>query len=162
MIQCFNEFVERKVRDARKHLHIIKEVLEKNGFKIADETDRHEDPYIFIYAPEGNLSFQGIRVYEIGKSIAWRCQKKADVEPFGQSFKLPVEAIFEDLLGDHRDDNKIAEEVIKAITGDIKDFFDKCFKIEQRKPHAKDALDAVYMRASNSDYSNQVLDIQKR
>ena len=71
-MQNYMEFVDSKERKLRQHLKIIKKLLESNGFKVNDRINERDDPYVFVFNPSNNLSFDGVRVYEIGGQIAYR------------------------------------------------------------------------------------------
>lgn len=158
----FSEFVNRKEREAQRHLHTIKKILEQGGLRVVDETNRTDDPFIFVYATENNLSFEGVRIYQIGSTIAYRIQKRPETQPYGRAYLLPIEEMFEDRLGGKENDMEIGEEIMKSMISEIKDFFKKSARAEFEKPQPKDPLDAAYMRSTGTDYANMVTDTQRR
>lgn len=158
----FNEFIDKKTRKAKKHLSLIKKMLEQGGFQVTDKLDEREDPYIFVFNPNNNLSFDGVRVYEIGDEIAYRIQKEARTHPFGKAYPIPIEQMFEDLLGEDMDDSKIGKEIIKSVVNELKEFFDKSYQAEKKGPPKEDPLDKIHTRTTGTDYSNQVTDVQNR
>jgi hypothetical protein len=89
-MKTFNEFVDHKTREARKHLGIIKKVLEAHGKHVADHRDE-EEPYIFLRG-EGGSSFDGVRIYNIAGSIAGKKVMKAITEEFDNFFQKSAEA----------------------------------------------------------------------
>jgi len=158
----FHEFVDKKEREARHHLGLMKKVLEKGGFEVMDKMERRESPYIFIHSPDGNLPFEGVRMYEIGGEVAYRIQKRPDTQPYGRAYAVPVEQMFEDLLGEEdMNDEKRGKEIIEAVVKELKDFFERSAKAEREHPTV-DPLGRIHMRSTGTDYANQVLDIRGR
>ena len=163
MTTTYREFVDNKQRKAKKHLGLVKRLLEKQGFQVTDRAEERDDPHIFVFNPDKNLSFDGVRIYEIGGDIAYRVQKEAETHPFGKAYSLPIEKMYEDLLGDEEDEDKIGEEIIKSVSSELKEFFEKSAKAEKDGPWgAEDPLGKVYARSTGTDYSNQVHNIEKR
>ena len=158
----FREFVDKKERDTRRHLGLMRQVLEKGGFEIIDKIESRSSPYIFVQSPEGNLPFEGVRMYEIGGEVAYRIQKHKDTEPYGRAYAVPIEKMFEDLLGEEQmDDEKRGKEIIEAVVKELKEFFERSAKAERAQPTV-DPLGKVNMRSTGTDYANKVLDIKGR
>ncbi len=164
MSSTFREFVDSKQRSTRKHLNLVKKIFEKEGFRINDKLGERDDPHIFVFNPDRNLSFDGIRVYEIGGDVAYRVQKESETHPFGKAYPLKIEKMFDDLQGEEdMDDNKIGQEIIKSVTSEIKDFFEKSFKAEKEGPDkGYDPLGQVHMRTTGTDYGDKVGNNQNR
>lgn len=157
----FSDFVDRKERTSRKHLELVKQMLEQSGFRIVDKMKTRNEPHLFVFNPQNNLSFDGVRVYEIGGDIAYRIQKEATTEPFGKAYPIPVEKMFEDLMGeDDMDDEQIGKEIIKSVISELKEFFEKSYDAERKGPPAQDPLGKVHMRTSGTDYANNVTSSQ--
>ena len=57
----FREFVDRKQREAIKHLKLLEQLFKQSGIKVQSFTE-DEDPYLFVYSPDERLSFDGIRI----------------------------------------------------------------------------------------------------
>ena len=55
-MQQFLEFIDRKQREANKHLRVLESMLRKSGMQVKDHIDE-DDPYIFVKATDENLSF---------------------------------------------------------------------------------------------------------
>lgn len=159
----FREFVDKKERAARHHLDLVKQVLGKGGFEVTDHLeDNKGEPYIYIVNPSDDLPFEGVRMYEIGGEISYRIQKRPDTQPYGKAYSVPVEKMFEDLLGeDDLDDKKRGKEIMEAIVKELKDFFERSAKAERDMP-TSDPLGNVYMRSTGTDYANKVHDIKGR
>jgi hypothetical protein len=159
----FHEFVDAKQRKAKQHLELVKQLLERGGFQVIDKLEEREEPYIFIFNPEGNLSFEGIRVYEIGGDIAYRIQKESHTHPFGKAYSIPIEKMFDDLLGeDDMDDQKMGEEIAQSVVSEIRDFFEKSYEAEKKGPPSLDPIGQVNMRSTGTDYANKVTSVGKR
>lgn len=157
-MQTFNEFVFRQTREAQKHLEIVKKLLEQNNFKVKDHTKDNDDPFLFVSSPEHNLSFGGIRVYQIGDDIAFRPQKGPENQAYGLAQSLDVQEIYTDLLDEDIPSEKMAETLIHAIVNKLNSFFEKAKEAEQEKPGGiLDPLNRAYIRSNGTDYANKVL-----
>lgn len=120
----FLEFVDRKDRESANHLEILRKVFEDGGIKVKS-AHKGTDPYLYVINPYQDDYFGGIRVYVIGGIPAYRVQNREDTEPYGKSYQLNVEEMFNDLLSDHRDPDKAAKALAKDIVKSIKNFFKK-------------------------------------
>ena len=159
----FHEFVDSKQRKAKKHLEIVSKLLEENGFRIVNKLDERDEPHIFVYGQEENLSFDGIRIYEIGGDIAYRIQKEAHTHPYGKAYSIPIEKMFDDLLGEEdMTDEIMGKEIAQSVTSEIKDFFKQSYEAERKGPPEIDPLGKVNMRSTGTDYANQVTNIANR
>jgi hypothetical protein len=153
----FAEYLNRKDREALKHLTIVKSILEKAGLDVVDKTKERADPHLFVYSTDGDLSFEGVRIYNIGDKLAFRVQKNVDTQPYGHAYGIDIEELYEDMLGDDLEDKKIALEIGKAVIKEIKEFFTQSAKSEKELLSIrKDPLDRVMVRGSGSDYSNMM------
>ena len=160
-MNTFKEFVDKKSRDAKKQLEIIKKVLTKEGMTVTDFLDE-EEPYIYLRSTTQDLPFDGVRIYRIGDSIAYRVQKEARTHPFGKAYPLDIEAMFEDLITDDEMNERTAgEEIIKAIAEDLKNFFKKSSNAD--KENRADDMDQQrepshisVSSSSGTDYSSMV------
>ena len=155
----FHEFLDKKKRDARKHLKLMKELFQQGGFKVADHLNEKDGAYLYLYNPKRNLSFDGVRVYEIGGDIAYRIQKEEATHPYGRAYCLPVPQMFEDLLGEEdMKDEQIGAEICKSVISEIKSFFDKSYEAEKRGPPVSDPLGKIHTRTGGGgDYANSVM-----
>jgi hypothetical protein len=158
----FLEFVDKKERDAIKQLQVLMQVLQKFNWEVEDFTENIDDPYIFVKAPtKEELSFEGIRIYKIGKSLAYRIQNEAATHPYGKAYALDVESMYTDLVSDDMDEQRAGQEVMNAINSEIKRFFKESLKAEKEMGSSeiekdKDALGNVVIKSTGTDYSNQV------
>ncbi len=130
MKKTFKEFIDKKSRDASYQLKTIKKLLEKNGFTVESHLNK-EDCYIFLYSNDDQLSFGGVRIYKIGNTIAYRIQKEEKTHPYGSSYSLDVEKMYNDLLSEFGDDEKAGKRVIHAVIGEFQNFFKRSLKAER-------------------------------
>jgi hypothetical protein len=149
----FREYIDRKNRQARKHLQTTKKVLEQNGFQVDDFSDE-DDPYIFLHSPDASLSFGGVRIYPIAEKLAYRVQNAAESHPYGSAYELDVEAIYADLLADNVDESKAAQKVIESVGEEFKKFFEKSKKAEQRQSAGD--VSPIMARPHVNDYGNSI------
>jgi hypothetical protein len=127
----FQAFIDHKDREAKKQLRIIEKVLESQGIEVKNYL-KEDDPYVFIVNPIKEAGFDGIRLYKIGATIAFRVQKKEKTHPFGAAYELPVEEMFEDILTDVKNPEKAGKEVIKYVTEEVKRFFKKSAEASEK------------------------------
>lgn len=131
MRKSFKEFINKKGRDASHQLKTIKKLLEKNGFTVESHLSK-EDPYIFLYSNNDQLSFGGVRIYKIGDTIAYRIQKENITHPYGASYPLDIEAMYNDLLSESGNEEKSGKRVISAVVAEFQTFFKKSYKSEKQ------------------------------
>lgn len=156
-MRTFLEFVDIKRREADKQLKVIKKLLEHVGFEVDSFLDE-DDPYLFVFSNEKNLSFEGIRLYKIGGCFAFRVQKEKDTHPYGTAYKIDLEEMFNDFVSEKGDEEKAGKAVIKAVKNELDRFFKKSFEAEQdlRSVDVEDP-DAIEVRPGNTDYSNMIM-----
>jgi hypothetical protein len=157
----FNDFINKKARDGRKHLHIIRDVLSKGGLKVADYTEKFtDDPYIFLYTTEPNLSFQGVRIYNIGDGIAFRIQREEKTHPYGKAYALRITDMFNDLVED-MDQEKAGHKVMEYIVKEMQKFFASSAKADNelnifKIQGSNDPINRIVIQSSGVDISRQV------
>jgi hypothetical protein len=157
-MDLFNEFIDKKQREARRHLGIIKTILEGVGMKIQDYRDDPE-PYIYVESPDA-ISFGGIRVYKIADRIAFRVQREQKTHPYGKAYILDLEEMFSDYMGDNLKQEEAGKKVMRALVSEIKQFFEKTKNAEQkikRGEFDRDGyVDGIMLRNTGTDYANQI------
>ena len=156
MLVQFLEFVDRKQREGKKHLKLIERLLNKNGMQVYSHLE-DDDPYIFVKSPNHNLSFDGIRIYEIGDKIAYRIQKEEKTHPFGTAYMLDLEDMFNDYMSENMKEEEAGKEVIKSVVEEIKKFFSKSAKAEQSIRDKGQDGTGLIVKTGGSDYSTTVL-----
>lgn len=150
----FSAFVDKKTSRARRELEVVRDVLKEGGVKV-DDFLKDESPYLFVSSPKDGLNFGGLRVYKVGNSVAYRIQNEAGTEPYGKSYLLDIESVFEDMVSDMNAE-KAAEETKKAIVEEITKFFEKSLKAQEEldspeyDPHSK----VIVVPGKSTDLSN--------
>lgn len=161
MSQTFLEFVDRKVREGKKHLGLVKKLLERQGLSVTARTDE-ETPFIFVKSPNGSLSFEGIRVYKVGDVMAYRVQKNENTEPYGKAYMLDLEDMFEDYMADNIREEEAAQRIVQTVSEEIQKFFTKSAEAEQELRNiefdrdGQDGTGKIVLRSTGTDYSNLV------
>ena len=152
----FLEFVDKRQRDAKKHLKLVEKMLKKNGMDVKSFLEE-DDPYLFVKATE-KLSFEGIRIYEIASTMAYRIQKESNTHPYGLAYSLNIEEMFNDFMGDNISEEKAAEKVIESTVKEIKKFFKKSAEAEDDLNNSSVMMgDKYLLRTGGTDYSNLVI-----
>ena len=160
-MQQFMEFVDRKEREGKRHLKILDKVFQSQGFDTKEHTSS-EDPYLYVSNPTKNASFDGIRIYKIGSTLAFRIQKEEKTHPFGRAYELDVEDMFQDLLTDHHKPEDAGKALIKSLAEELKLFFIQQAKAENELKanlmgsDPKDPFTRIVIRATGGDYSNMI------
>jgi hypothetical protein len=164
-MRSFRDFYENKVRLAMKHLNILSKALEHSGFKVDSFlNEQFEEPYVFVYNPNSNTSFQGVRLYKIGDKIAYRIQRENQTHPYGNAYSLEVELMYDDLVEEGEDPKHVGPKVMEMIAKEFKAFFDESAKAEKDRNFTdqnkdNDALGSVHIRNPlGGDYSSMVHD----
>lgn len=154
-MQQFLEFIDRKQREGKKHLKLIERLLRKGGMSVYSHLE-DEDSYIFVKAPSNKLSFDGIRVYEIGEMIAYRIQKEENTHPYGKAYMLDVEDMFNDFMSENMKEEEAGHKVVESVVEELKKFFSKSSKAEEELKDQGDGSNLI-IKAGGSDYSSQVM-----
>lgn len=163
-MKSFLEFVDKRIRESKKQLDILKRVLEKGGMSVVDFSEE-EDPHLFLKGSK-NLSFEGVRIYKIGGEIVFRVQKEENTHPYGKAYSLQVEEMYDDILSDEMDEEKAGKEVIKSISEEMRKFFNRSDKAEKEIRSIEfgnnnDSMGSVLASSTGTDYANQVLSKNK-
>lgn len=157
----FREFVDKKARQSKRQLGILKSVLEQNGMAVKDFIEE-EEPYIFLKNPNGGTQFDGVRIYKIGDDICYRVQNEDRTHPYGKAYALEVEDMFNDLISDDEYDHaKAGQEIMKGLAEELRDFFTKSAQAEKELRAGEydqnsDPLGKVIISPMGTDYSSKV------
>lgn len=154
-MEYFLEFVDRKQRESKKHLKLVEKALKKSGFEVASFIDE-EDSHIFVKGDVKEIPFEGIRIYEIGDSLAYRAQKEKETEPYGKAYGINLEEMFNDFMGENIEEEKAGLEVIKGLAEEIKEFFTKSAKA-QSEVEGREEEKPVIVKTGGTDYSGMVV-----
>jgi hypothetical protein len=152
---CFLEFVDRKERESRKHLKLVEKALKNAGLKVENYIDQ-DDSYLFVNTTNPDTPFEGVRVYEIGNSLAYRIQKEKETEPYGKAYLLDLEEMFHDFMSENMKEEKAGKKVIDSLVNEIKQFFDRSAKAES-EILGKERDKTVILKTGGTDYSGMVV-----
>jgi hypothetical protein len=158
-METFNEFVDKKERDAKKQLKIVKKLLESQGLQVGDHLGA-SDPYIFLRAPV-QLSFDGVRIYRIGNTLAYKVQREEKTHPYGKAYLLDIEEMFTDYMSDNISQEKAGKKVISSVKNEFKQFFEKSAEAESELEQGRfdkkgDPLGRVMIQSTGTDYANKM------
>jgi hypothetical protein len=135
-------------------------VMQHEGFTVDSHLEDEDDPYIFIKAGKGNLSFEGVRLYKIGDSIAYRVQKESKTHPYGKAYLLDVEGTFNDIIAETGSEAKAGEYLMKSLNKEFKKFFEKSEVAEKELRSVEEDPDnpggGVLLRNASSDYATSI------
>lgn len=162
----FRDFYENKTRQSIKQLNIIAQIVEKSGFKVDHFLgEQFDDPYIYIYNPNNNTSFDGVRLYKIGDKIAYRVCREAKTHPYGNAYSLEVELMFDDLMEEGKTKPEdIGGKIIEMIAKELKSFFHESAKAEKPNISSDDSgiMGSVHIKNPlGGDYSSMVHSMDK-
>jgi len=152
----FNEFVNHRERESRDHLKLIEKILKsgKDSLKVKSFLSE-DDPYLFVYAPNDNFTFEGIRVYPIGDIYAYKIQNAEDTQPFGKAYSLDLEKMFADHMSDNIESDEAAKRVSENVKREINRFFELTGKAEEELAGTKPDSGYV-LKTGGSDYSSLI------
>jgi hypothetical protein len=152
----FNEFVNHRERESRDHLKLIEKILKsgKDSLKVKSFLSE-DDPYLFVYAPNDNFTFEGIRVYPIGDTYAYKIQNAEDTQPFGKAYSLDLEKMFADHMSDNIESDEAAKRVSENVKREINRFFELTGKAEEELAGTKPDSGYV-LKTGGSDYSSLI------
>jgi hypothetical protein len=151
----FLEFVDRKERESRRHLKLVEKVLKNAGLHVSDMINQ-DDSYIFVKSTNENTPFDGIRIYEIGNSLAYRIQKEKETEPYGKAYLIDLEEMFNDFMSENMKEEKAGKKVIDSLVNEIKQFFNRSAKAEA-EISGKEKDKTLILKTGGTDYSGMVV-----
>ena len=157
----FTSFVDKKMREGRRQLGLVKRILERQGMTVSEHL-KEDSPYIFIKSPTKSLSFDGIRIFKPAADLmAFRVQKMEDTQPYGKAYPLDLEEMFDDYMGDNYKPEEAAHQIMQAVTEEITKFFTKRADAENDIRNAEldqnsDGLGKIMVRTTGTDYSSLV------
>lgn len=156
------EFNFAKHKETQRRLELLKKVLEKDGLRV-DAFFEESKPYIFCHAPLNNLDFQGIRIFENGKTMAFQVAKTKETLPYGMARSLEINDLFDQICEFESDKNKAVEILIKEVNKEIRKFFNMSKNAEDELmgkiidgQSGGDKAGAIVIRNAGTDYANQV------
>lgn len=152
----FSAFVDKKTNKARRELEVVRDILKDGGVKVEDFL-KGSEPYLFVPSTKKTLDFGGVRIYKVGNNVAYRIQNESSTEPYGQSYPLDIEGMFEEIISDMGEE-KAAEEIKKAVLEEINNFFEKSLEAQDElgssefDPHNK----IMVVPGRSTDLSNMM------
>ena len=153
-MESFLNFINKKNKQAGRKLNIVKNILESKKFKVDSFIEETDDPYVFVYSHKSELSFEGIRIYLIGDSVAYRVQNEKEAHPYGKSYLLDVEGIYEELMEDGVD-KEAGQKVIESIFSEIKKFFENSVDAEDDiRSNELDSAGIAMVSSPSTDYAD--------
>ena len=156
-MQNFMEFVDRKQRESREQLRLVKKILDEAKMEVKDHLDEGDEPYLFVKANNKKLPFEGIRLYHIGDQIAYRVQNLEDTEPYGKAYALNMEDMFNDFMSENMGEDEAGKKVMESVVKEIKKFFKRSAEAEEEiRTGQKDGVGTI-IKTGGTDYSAMVL-----
>lgn len=149
--RSFSSFMSGKTRDSAKKLRTLMVILRKSGFEVENFLDDQDEPHLFVRKTEKKLSFEGVRFYWRANNICYRCQMKKDVEPFGNSYTLDIQSMYQSLMGEKKAPYKIIFFIIKEMV----EFFKRSVEAEKDSDNRQISIIALSGSEIANDYSNQ-------
>jgi hypothetical protein len=150
----FFDYISRRLLSSKRKLRIIHKILEQENIKNKLSVKNTDDPHLFVYSTDDNCEFEGIRIYPIGRNIAFKIQNRSDTHPYGKAYLLDFENIFNTFMSDKdAEEEKAGKSVIKYFIEEIKEFF----KLSAEAQNNTDKSDnKLMMRNTGTDYSANV------
>ena len=155
-MQLFREFIDRRQREAKRHLKLVEQLLKKNGMETKSHLD-DDNPYIFVKIAKPKLSFDGIRIYEVGNMMAYRIQREEKTEPYGKAYMLNIEEMFNDFMGENMEEEAAGKKVIENVAQEVKKFFEKSAEAEKELQSRQPENNGLILKTGGTDYSGMVL-----
>lgn len=154
-MELFVEFVDRKHREAKRKLRLVKKIMKEGGFDVISRLD-DEEPFIYVLNNKSTTNFSGIRIYEIGGLIAYKVQRTEDVQPYGDARLLDFEEMFHDYMTEDDSEKKAGNKVIKSAIDEITRFFEKSAEAESLLLN-KEPEQRTIMKTGGTDYASMLL-----
>ncbi len=157
--KAFTDFIDKKQREANKQLGLIEQLLKKKGFKTENYIYRenNDDAYVYVKNPFHDTSFDGVRIYKIGETIAFRIQRESDTHPYGSAYALDVEQMFEDLMQEEDvSELQAGKLIIEAVAKQLNCFFKKSKEVESEDRAGTVINGEDTVRSTGRDYGSLI------
>jgi|694.fasta_scaffold23718_5 hypothetical protein len=154
MTHRFFDYVNRRLLNSKRKLKIIHKMLNSAKVKSKLSIKNTDDPHLFVYSTDPGCDFEGIRIYAIGSNIAFRIQNRSDTHPYGKSYLLDFENVFNTFMS--KKDAKAEDsgkEVMKHFVEEIKKFFKMSADAQNNFDKSDNKL---MLRNTGTDYSSNV------
>ena len=162
-MKTFLEFFTAMDSQAPDNLGMLTIIFRNDGLKVHEFIDDKSDPYIYIFNPLDDLSFQGVTMYKKGNILAYRAQRYEDSQPYGAAYNIDMQGLYEDLLYKEKDKKKAIEILCKTLCKKMREFFRKTKKAEDdilksnlMTPTDSDGAGQIIIRNTGTDYSNNI------
>lgn len=161
----FSSFIDVKNKEIIQKLKVLSKVVGQE-FDVKEFLEDVENPYLYVSPKKSmDLPFDGVRVYQIGSSFAYRVQNENKSEPYGSAYPLNIEQAYEDLTPDMQG-VELAKTISDIVIEEFDKFFDHSAKAEvdqravlfSRNPVSKnkDVSNQVTVGRALGDYSNSI------
>lgn len=159
-MEQFLEFVNKQQREGRRHLKILEKALKKSQLQVKMVEADH--PYLYLPAPSDDMSFGGIRIYQVGDTVAYRVQKQEGTSPYGRPYLLDVEEMYEDFMTDDIKEEEAAKRVVETLADELKRFFERSKEAEddlrdiQFDNEMGGGMGKIVLKGTGGDYATGV------
>jgi len=157
--EFYNVLDDQKKTDLETLLRIFR----SDGLKVHEFLDRKKDPYIYVFNPLNDLSFQGISVYKHGDILCYRPQRYQDSQPYGAAYLVKMQDIYDDLIYKEKEKSRALSVLCKKLCKDVRSFFrqskgaeDSIMKSQMRSPSDIDGTGQIVIRNTGTDYSDKI------
>lgn len=169
-MKTFIEYQLHRVKqDHPRKLKLLSKMLTQSGLFVDDRFD-DEDSHIFVSAIPKPEEFDGIRIYFLGNVCCYRVQKMKDTEPYGNSYLLDLQKMFDDILiekGQKASNKDCVEALIERVGKELRKFFANSIDDEEDyiqsqidSDRGSDAGNAMIAPAYGTDYSSHVYSVR--
>lgn len=157
LLMKFTKFLDSKHRSYRRKLSIIENVLKAFNIKVESYLNQ-SDSYLYVPADVDGLSFNGIRIYGIGDIIAFRVQNESTSHPYGKSYEIKIEELFNTLISEDMDSTKAGKEVAKYIKEELISFVKTSVKAEEESAGMTkdDGFGKIIVNPYGIDYATSI------
>lgn len=169
-MKTFLEYQLHRIKQEHpKKLKLLSKMLTQSGLFVHDNTE-DEDCHIFVSAIPQPEEFEGIRIYFLGNVCSYRVQKMKDTEPYGKSYLLDLQKMFDDILmekGNKASNKDCVEALIERCGKEIRKFFSQSIKDEDDYIQSQidnetgpDAGSAMIAPTYGTDYASHVYSVR--
>lgn len=154
MTHKFFDYINRKLISSKRKLRIIHKILDQAKVKTKLFLKNTDEPHLFVYSTDNNCDFEGIRIYPIGRNLAFKIQNRSDTHPYGKAYLLDFENIYNTFMAEKdAEEEKAGKKVIKYFVEEIMKFFKMSAEAQSNFDKSDDKL---MLRNSGTDYSANV------
>jgi hypothetical protein len=149
----FFDYINQSEMQAHRKLKIISDLLKSQQIK-NKLFNSDQEPHIFVFSTNPDTYFQGVRVYPIANSVAFKVQNKINTHPYGKPYLLDFEKMYNNLMGQKdASEEDCAKSIIDYICTELKKFFTMSAKYQYEKNPENIKL---MVRSQGTDYSTKL------